>query len=253
MENRIIIEPAKKIREIARTSLKGNWQKVFVGIAIYYFLSVVVSSVLDLFFTSVNYIQLYTGEYVPIRMYYASPIYDFVLSGPLMLGIAMFLLAYFRKHTIDYTLTFEGFSMFVKGFLLYLLYSVKIFLWSLLFIIPGLIAAFRYSQAFYLRVDHPEWTTSQCLAESSRLMKGNKAKLFGLGLSFIGWYMLASIPSVIFGFAELSGIMSIAVAAVLSIPALFVDLYSMMSEVVFYELLTGNLVIEEARPFTEIE
>jgi len=243
MENRIIIEPAKKIREIARTSLKGNWQKVFVGIAIYYFLSVVVSSVLDLFFTSVNYIQLYTGEYVPIRMYYASPIYDFVLSGPLMLGIAMFLLAYFRKHTIDYTLTFEGFSMFVKGFLLYLLYSVKIFLWSLLFIIPGLIAAFRYSQAFYLRVDHPEWTAGMCLKESSHLMMGNKGKYFGLQLSFIGWYMLALLPTVLLSMFQTSDLMLMVVAIVGSIPVLIVDLYMQVTNTAFYELLNGNLVV----------
>lgn len=252
MENRIIFEPASKIREIARQALKGHWKEMALGVFIYYFFSVVVSSVLDVFFTSVNYVQLFTGEYVPITVFYASPIYDFVLAGPLLIGIVMFLLAFFRKHTVDYALTFEGFSMFGKGFVLYLLYSIRIFLWSLLFLIPGIIAAFRYSQAFYLRVDHPEYTAGQCLAESSRLMKGNKAKLFGLGLSFIGWYILATLPTMFVSLFDFNNeLLLVAVSTLFSIPVLFVDLYSLMSEIVFYELLKGNLVIQENKPFID--
>ena len=253
MNNIIIYESTKKIREIARTALKGRWRAMVLGVFIYYVFSTVVSSILDLFFTSVDQIELATGQVLPINIHYASSFYDFILAGPLMLGILMFMLAFFRKHTVDYAMTFEGFSMFGKGFILYLVYSIKIFLWTMLFIIPGFIAAFRYSQAFYLRVDNPDWTARQCIAESSRLMRGNKAKLFRLNLSFIGWYILAMLPVFPASFLPVTGMANIALTVILSIPVLFVDLYLMMSETVFYELLTGNLIVQERRPFTDYE
>lgn len=251
MENRIVIESAKKMREIARSALKDKWLAVLLGVVIYYIFSGVIPAVLDLFFTSVHYIELYTGEYIPMKMTYASPIYQLVLTGPLMLGILMFLLAFFRKHTIDYALTFEGFSMLGKGFFLYLMYAIRIFLWTLLFFIPGIIAAFRYSQAFYLRIDHPEWTSRQCLAASSKLMNGNKLKLLGMNLSFIGWYILATVPAAIAGLFVTSEVGTLVVTIVCSIPVLFVDLYLMMTETVFYELLIGNLVVQERSPFEQ--
>ena len=251
MNNYIVTESASKMREIARNALKGHWKAMVLGVFIYYVFSGIIPAVLDLYFSSVEYIEIYTGEHIEMTMNYASPIYEFVLTGPLLLGILMFLLAFFRKHTIDYALTFEGFSMLGKGFLLYLVYSVRIFLWSLLFVVPGLIAAFRYSQAFYLRIDHPEWTTNQCIAASSRMMKGNKAKLLGMNLSFIGWYILATIPATVVGLFVESPVATLVATVILSIPVLFVDLYLMMTETVFYELLTGNLIVREQSPFDE--
>lgn len=251
MENRIVIVSASKMREVARTALKNHWKEMFLGMFIYYIFSGVIPSILDLFFTATRYMELVTGEYISMDVTYASPVYDFILSGPLLLGFLMFLLAFFRKHTVEYALTLEGFSMFGKGFLLYLMYSIRIFLWSLLFIIPGFIAAFRYSQAFFLRIDHPEWTTSQCIQASCYLMKGNKAKLFGVYLSFIGWYILAMIPGSFLSMFFTNEVALLIVAMISSIPVLFVDLYMYMTETVFYELLTGNLVIQERSPFEQ--
>ncbi len=251
MENRIIIESAKKMREIARAALKGKWKEMALGVFIYYVFSQFIPSILDFFFASTEEIELITGEWITINTTYASSIYEFLLAGPLLLGMLMFLLAFFRKHTIDYALTFEGFSMLGKGILLYLMYTIRIFLWGLLFIIPGIIATFRYSQAFYLRVDHPEWTTSQCLAASSKLMKGNKMKLFTLNLSFIGWYILATSPAMIATLFVESQLTILITGVLLSIPVLFVDLYVMMTETVFYEILVGNLVVHERSPFEQ--
>lgn len=249
MENRIVIESAKQMREIARSALRNRWKEMFVGMFIFYVFSGIIPAVLDVFFTATRYVELVSGEYITMDVTYASPIYDFILSGPLLLGFLMFLLAFFRRHTVDYALTFEGFSMFGKGFLLYLVYSIRIFLWTLLFIIPGFIAAFRYSQAFFLRIDNPEWTTSQCIAASCQLMKGNKAKLFGVYLSFIGWYILAMMPGSILSIFFSSDIALLVVSIISSIPVLFVDLYMYMTETVFYELVTGNLVVREETPF----
>ncbi len=86
----------------------------------------------------------------------------------------------------------------LKVFLILFLSGLFIFLWSLLLIIPGIIAAFRYSQAILIHYDHPEFSAWQCIRESSRLMKGRKAFLFLLIVSFVLWFLLdALVVSVI--------------------------------------------------------
>ena len=51
-------------------------------------------------------------------------------------------------------------------------------------------------QALYLLLDHPEMGVTECIRESKRLMRGHKAELFILDLSFIGWALLSVIPFV---------------------------------------------------------
>lgn len=255
MDNIIITMPAAKLREMSRAVLAGNWKVMFLGAFIYFIFSEVIGLILDGFFLSVQSIELIEGMVTEVQLEYASNIYGFFVNGPLLCGYIMFLLAYFRKHTVDYALTFEGFSMFGKAFCLYLLYSIKIFLWSLLFVIPGIIAAFRYSQAFYLRVDHPEWSASDCIKESCRLMNGNKMKFFSLNLSFIGWYILASLPLNLVSIELHQGLMvysfGVLLTMIVSIPTIFVDLYVSISKTVFYEIITGNLVVERNESYFE--
>ncbi len=74
-----------------------------------------------------------------------------------------------------------------------LLYSIFVALWSLLFVIPGIVKAYAYSMAFYLKDEHPEWDWRKCLDESQKLTNGHKMELFILDLSFIGWYIVGSI------------------------------------------------------------
>ena len=78
----------------------------------------------------------------------------------------------------------------VKVFLILFLSGLFIFLWSLLLVIPGIIAAFRYSQAILIHYDHPEYSAMRCIRESTLLMKGRKAFLFLLVVSFILWFLL---------------------------------------------------------------
>lgn len=65
-------------------------------------------------------------------------------------------------------------------------------LWSLLFIIPGIIKALSYSMANYVLANHPEMTAREALNESKRITMGHKGELFVLGLSFLGWQILAT-------------------------------------------------------------
>ena len=244
MNNYIVYEPSAKIREIAREALRGRWVQMFWGMLIFFALSSFVSSILDYFFSVVRYIPI-SGYYYRVTMSYASALYEFLVMGALTCGFAMFMLAFFRSKNINYTLNLEGFSMFGKAFCLYLLYSVKIALWGLLFVIPGIIATFRYSQCFYIRVDNPDLSASQCINESKRLMRGNKGKLFCLNLSFFGWAFLAAIPQSVFDImTDSTGIIYILFYNLFWLPMLVVSLYLEMSNVVFYEIVTRNLIVE---------
>lgn len=69
--------------------------------------------------------------------------------------------------------------------------ALKTFLWSLLLVIPGIIKAFAYAMAPFIAEDHPEYTVSQAISESCRMMQGHKFDLFYLYLSFIGWFFLS--------------------------------------------------------------
>ena len=74
-----------------------------------------------------------------------------------------------------------------------ILMSLKLILWYLLLIIPGIIKAFGYALTPFLLVDCPELTPLQCIKLSDKMMKGHKFDLFFLELSFIGWILLGML------------------------------------------------------------
>ncbi len=65
--------------------------------------------------------------------------------------------------------------------------DLYIALWSLLFIIPGIIKKYEYKMIPYLLSENPDMTKEEAFAESKKLMTGNKWKAFVLDLSFILW------------------------------------------------------------------
>ena len=89
---------------------------------------------------------------------------------------------------------FDGFGIFLKLLWLIVLQSIFIFLGSLLFVIPGIVAAYRYSMAVYLLIDDPSRTAMECLRMSKELTRRHKMELFVLDLSFLGWGFLCIIP-----------------------------------------------------------
>ena len=74
-----------------------------------------------------------------------------------------------------------------------LLVTIFTALWSLLFVIPGIVKSYAYSMAYYIKIDHPEYTATQAIDESRKLMNGNKMRLFLLDLSFIGWLIVGAL------------------------------------------------------------
>ena len=80
-----------------------------------------------------------------------------------------------------------------------LLKTIYLTLWSLLFIVPGVIKGYEYAMVPYLLLDHPEMSRQEIFAESKRMMMGNKWDAFVLDLSFIGWALVAGITCGIAG------------------------------------------------------
>lgn len=119
----------------------------------------------------------------------AIPFGALVVGGPLSIGLIGYFMRLMRKDedpAIEQV--FDGFiNDFLQSFLIYLMTGIFTFLWTLLFIIPGIVKAYAYSMAYYVKRDNPTYDWKQCLDESQRIMKGNKWKLFCLQFSFIGW------------------------------------------------------------------
>jgi uncharacterized membrane protein len=122
----------------------------------------------------------------------ATVIGTILVYGPLYVGYAAIMLKLARgRGEVDIADSAKGFlEGYVDNLLLGLIAMVKIFLWSLLFVIPGIIKAYSYSMIYYVKNDHPSFTWRECLAESERLMKGKRMNLFLLDLSFLGWILL---------------------------------------------------------------
>ena len=75
-----------------------------------------------------------------------------------------------------------------------ILRSLIVFAWSLLLVVPGIIAAYRYAMADYILYRHPEMSVTEVLQESKERMQGRKGRLFCLQISFIGWMLLTMVP-----------------------------------------------------------
>lgn len=108
-------------------------------------------------------------------------------------GYLSFALGIARRKNVRLENLGDGFNCFWKFVGIFFLTWIFILLWSLLFIIPGIIASYRYRLAYYIALDHPELSPLECIRESKRLIYGYKFDFFLLDLSFLGWYILGSL------------------------------------------------------------
>ena len=106
-----------------------------------------------------------------------SIVFDAFLYNPLEQGFNRF----FLKNQDNYMNTVK--TLFCR--------DLYIVLWSLLFIIPGIVKAYEYRMIPYILCDNPELSKEEAFAKSKAMMKGNKFKAFLLDLSFIGWDILS--------------------------------------------------------------
>jgi len=88
---------------------------------------------------------------------------------------------------------FADFNKFWSAFKVTFLVGLFVSLWSLLFVIPGIVKALSYSQAMYILAENPDIGAREAINRSKAMMEGHKMELFVLGLSFIGWHLLGAV------------------------------------------------------------
>lgn len=127
----------------------------------------------------------------------------FALITGLLFGIAFFILgsvvgtgyAKFNLNLIDRRDAAVGnlfayFADWKRLAIANLLRTLYVFLWTLLLVIPGIIASYSYAMTDYILAEEPHLSASEAIERSKTLMEGNRWRLFCLHLSFIGWDIL---------------------------------------------------------------
>lgn len=203
------------LRKRARANLAGNWG-VSIGIA-------VVASLLGGLITGVSFLpdlevnvpfstpaiqaflnvlqkfadSLNKGIQIgSFTLSFRSSIFGFaafLIGGVLQMGYADFLLKQHDGKETSFNDLFSKFDYFGTGFAQRFLRSLYTFLWSLLFVIPGIIKSYAYAMTPFILAEHPNMTASQAIRHSEELMDGYKSELFVLDLTFIGWNILAAM------------------------------------------------------------
>lgn len=136
--------------------------------------------------------QLFSG---PAELFIT--IFSNLLSPILGVGIYLYCMAIRRGERAEFLTLFDGFSFAGKVIVLYLLQTLFIFLWALLFIFPGLVAAYRYRFAYLNLCENPSLSASEALNLSKQQTRGYKLQLFQLDLSYYGWMLLAALPTIL--------------------------------------------------------
>ncbi len=195
-----------KSRARARLGENNGWFTVVTGCFLAGIISWAVNATVRSYFKVAELVELLrsaqAGEIAPPELLQALPRYlaglsaaltiDFCLSAAFAFGMASLTVAAMRGGA-KVGHVFAGFGKILSLAWMCGVMQTYVFLWSLLLIVPGVRAAFSYALMNYVRADHPDWGANQCLAESKRLMAGNRWRLFCLHLSFLGWFLLVPI------------------------------------------------------------
>jgi len=117
----------------------------------------------------------------------------FLFQPLLDVGFISFCLKLKRDKGADHKDLFNGFVFFIKILTIFLITSLYILMWSLLLIIPGIVASYRYRLAYYILLDDPRKDALQCISESRLIMNGKKLDLLTIDISFLGWFVLDAL------------------------------------------------------------
>lgn len=150
------------LMNMARESLQGNWSMA-IGTCVIYFLLVAAIQAIPGFGT----------------------VASLILSGPMTLGLTIFSLSISRNKESGFEQLFHGFRMFGPALEAYLLILVYVILWTILLVVPGIIAAISYSMTFFIIADDESIRSVDAMKKSKQMMYGYKLKFFYLGLRFL--------------------------------------------------------------------
>ncbi len=154
-------------------------------------------------------------------------IVQFILGGVVQLGYCKYLLKLHDGEEAELKDLFSQLSTrFADGFVLSLLSAIYIALWTLLFIIPGIVATYKYALAPFILLENPDMKPNDAITESKERMSGYKGALFCLDFSFIGWAFLSALT--------------------LGIGSLWLNPYQNMARTAFYRSLCPKAIPEVA-------
>ena len=189
-------------KNAALNALRGNWAPAILAMVVFTLIEIV-------FLSPSLYYQFTLQDTIssldPSDMAGMMDVYRKIMGASSLTSLASVFLLY--PLLIGFTNTFR--YLFVKGdnrltenmFSItfkrywhnvwgYLLMYIFIALWSLLFIIPGIVKVFSYAMTPYILEENPELSANDAIDRSRAMMKGHKFDLFYLYLSFIGWGIL---------------------------------------------------------------
>lgn len=191
------------MKEKAKASMRGRKPSIFLVTLVFLIINAVLNVLsvrVDLGVGMVEYFEmLINGEVPYVESSFAGSLISFAITLMLSVigaGYSYYSLRVSRGEEAGFGELFDGFGIFFKVVFLEIVMGIFIGLWSLLFVIPGIIAAYRYSFALYILLDDPDKGIMECISESKEMTYGYKGQLFVLDLSFIGWNLLTAIPFV---------------------------------------------------------
>ncbi len=202
------------LRQRARDALKGNWFVMVVagfvasllgGVASSSSFSVDVGSSeeitdaeLDALMTQLGITEemlmaafTIIGLLAIVGMVYS--VICFIVGSGVSSGYAQLNLDLVDGRSVSVGTVFSRFGDWKTVLVARLLTGLRVFLWSLLFVIPGIIAAYDYEMVNFVIAEQPYLSASEAMAESKRLMRGNRWRLFCLEISFFGWAFLSAL------------------------------------------------------------
>lgn len=185
----------QELKNSALAALKGNWAPAVLGAIFFTFATSLITSpgycanmaAFDMpFFNSINpkLLKIFSNS---------SFLLNFFLLYPLSLGysVAHKELLQNGDAAITRNTVRLAFSDYVRNAVSILLVYLYTLLWTLLFIVPGIIKGLAYSLTPFIVKDNPQLLPNEAINLSMKMMKGHKFDLFYLYLSFIGWIFLA--------------------------------------------------------------
>lgn len=189
----------KDIMTNARSLLKGKWKQAVLVVFVYMVITIIPGSIPKIGW-----------------------IFNLIIGGPIAFGLSYYFLSFTRGKDPVLEDLFKGFTMFGRTLIAYLFIMIFTVLWTLVLIVPGIIAAISYSMTFYIMADNDGMSGQDAISGSKELMQGNKYRYFCFLGRFTGWFLL--------------GILSAGIGFLWIVP------YFMTSNAGFYETLVqaGN-------------
>lgn len=160
--------------------------KEFINELIYNYNNVEIWSYMLLPFT---WLSMFLGLFISI----AGIVFKVFVTNAIEISHAGFYMSN-RNAPARFTEVFKVFDRsYLKKMIVMFMRDLFVSLWTLVFVIPGVVARYKYWAVKYILNENPNLSWQHALDLSKRITYGQKWNLFVLELSFIGWYFLGSL------------------------------------------------------------